>query len=108
LDPVASSEVHDLIAALRERGVTISLTTHQLQEAERLCHRVAILNTTLRLIGRPDELRQKLFARSLDVRTREPLANPRAIFTGLAGVTAWKDTGPDGHELAVLIPISPL
>jgi hypothetical protein len=32
--------------------VTIFLTTHWLEEAERLCHRVAILNTTLRLIGR--------------------------------------------------------
>jgi ABC-type molybdate transport system ATPase subunit len=56
LDPVAAREVHELIAALRERGVTIFLTTHRLEEAERLCHRVAILNTTLRLIGRPSEL----------------------------------------------------
>ncbi len=48
----------------RGRGVTIFLTTHRLEEAERLCHRVAILNTTLRLIGRPDELRQRLFTRS--------------------------------------------
>ena len=53
LDPVASREVHGLIASLRERGVTIFLTTHRLEEAERLCHRVAILNTTLRMIGRP-------------------------------------------------------
>ena len=49
LDPVATREVHDLIASLRERGVTILLTTHRLEEAERLCDRVAILNTTLRL-----------------------------------------------------------
>jgi ABC-2 type transport system ATP-binding protein len=55
LDPVASREVHDLIASLREQGVTIFLTTHRLEEAERLCDRVAILNTRLRLIGRPDE-----------------------------------------------------
>jgi ABC-2 type transport system ATP-binding protein len=57
LDPVATREVHELVSALRERGVTIFLTTHRLDEAERLCDRVAILNTTLRLIGRPDELR---------------------------------------------------
>ena len=43
LDPVATREVHDLLASLRERGVTIFLTTHRLEEAERLCHRVAIL-----------------------------------------------------------------
>jgi len=41
LDPVASRDVHDLIASLRERGVTVFLTTHRLEEAERLCDRVA-------------------------------------------------------------------
>src|ERR1700689_2052442 len=67
LDPVASREVHALIASLRERGVTIFLTTHRLEEAERLCDRVAILSTTLRLVGRPDALRKQLFRRSLGV-----------------------------------------
>ena len=61
LDPVASREVHELIDGLRERGVTVFLTTHRLEEAERLCDRVAILNTRLRTIGRPDELRDRLF-----------------------------------------------
>ncbi len=58
LDPVASRDVHELIDDLRDRGVTVFLTTHRLDEAERLCDRVAILNTTLRTIGRPDELRR--------------------------------------------------
>jgi ABC-2 type transport system ATP-binding protein len=57
LDPVATRDVHQLIAALGRTGVTIFLTTHRLEEAERLCDRVAILNTTLRTTGRPDELR---------------------------------------------------
>src|ERR1700736_2747361 len=56
LDPVATRDVHELIAELRRSGVTIFLTTHRLEEAERLCDRVAILDTTLRTIGRPDEL----------------------------------------------------
>src|SRR5580693_5830672 len=63
LDPVASREVHELIGSLRERGVTIFLTTHRLEEAERLCDRVAILNTSLRLVGRPGELREQLFTK---------------------------------------------
>jgi ABC-2 type transport system ATP-binding protein len=67
LDPVATREVHDLLASLREQGVTIFLTTHRLEEAERLCHRVAILNTTLRVIGRPDELRKQLFRLAFDL-----------------------------------------
>src|SRR5215471_18256609 len=70
LDPVAARDVHDLITSLRERGVTIFLTTHRLAEAEQLCDRVAILNTTLRLIGPPAELRTRLFARKLEVRVR--------------------------------------
>ena len=36
LDPVGAREVHELIDGLRERGVTIFLTTHRLEEAERL------------------------------------------------------------------------
>src|SRR6202035_107530 len=39
LDPVATHEVHDLINSLRQRGVSIFLTTHRLDEAERLCDR---------------------------------------------------------------------
>src|SRR6201999_2872207 len=42
LDPVASRDVHELIDGLRQRGVTIFLTTHRLDEAERLCARRAV------------------------------------------------------------------
>jgi ABC-2 type transport system ATP-binding protein len=99
LDPVATHEVHELIGSLRERGVTIFLTTHRLEEAERLCDRVAILSTTLRLIGRPHELRDQLFRRSLDVRVRTPLENPTLVLGGLPGVEGWEQT-PAGYTLA--------
>lgn len=62
-------EVHHLIDELRRRGVTIFLTTHRLEEAEKLCGRVAILNTTLRAVGRPQDLRAQLFASALVVKT---------------------------------------
>jgi ABC-2 type transport system ATP-binding protein len=96
LDPVATREVHDLLASLRERGVTIFLTTHRLEEAERLCHRVAILNTTLRLIGRPDELRRQLFNRSVEVRLRAPLDDPQAVLGAVPEVEGWEQT-PSGY-----------
>jgi ABC-2 type transport system ATP-binding protein len=104
LDPVAVREVHELIAGLRERGVTIFLTTHRLDEAERLCDRVAILNTTLRMIGRPDELRERLFARALRVRTIAPLADPAGVFGGLPAVTGWQADGRATYELTVSDP----
>jgi ABC-2 type transport system ATP-binding protein len=101
LDPVATREVHVLIDGLRDRGVTVFLTTHRLEEAERLCDRVAILNTTLRTIGRTDELRDRLFRKRLLVTTRAPLADAAAVFSGLPEVTGWDTDGPATYELAV-------
>jgi ABC-2 type transport system ATP-binding protein len=104
LDPVAARDVHDLIDDLRQRGVTIFLTTHRLEEAERLCDRVAILNTTLRSIGRPAELRDQLFARTLSVKTLVPLPDPDRVFAGLPTVDGWHHDGPAGYVLAVSDP----
>src|SRR5581483_277623 len=99
LDPVATREVHNLIDRLRERGVTVFLTTHRLEEAERLCDRVAILNTRLRTLGRPEELRDRLFTKALLVRTAEPLAAPAEIFS-VSGVDGWHRDG-DAYVLDV-------
>jgi len=109
LDPVASRGVHELIDQLRQGGVTIFLTTHRLEEAERLCDRVAILNTTLRPIGRPDELRERLFDRTLTVRTLAPLPEPDRVFAGLPGVEGWHQDGAReefllGKALACFVP----
>ncbi len=101
LDPVAAHEVHDLIDGLRQRGVTIFLTTHRLDEAERLCDRVALLSTTLRAIGRPADLRRQLFANTLMVRTRAPLPVPDDVFTGLPAVDTWRQDGPAAYVLTV-------
>jgi ABC-2 type transport system ATP-binding protein len=104
LDPAAIRDVHGLIDDLRKHGVTIFLTTHRLEEAERLCDRVAILNTTLRTIGRPDELRDRLFAKTLMVRTLVPLPDPGRVFAGLAAVDGWHQDGPAGYVLSVSEP----
>jgi ABC-2 type transport system ATP-binding protein len=101
LDPVATRDVHELIAELSRSGVTIFLTTHRLEEAERLCDRVAILNTTLRTIGRPEELREQLFAKTLTVRTLVALPDPGEVFAGLPAVDDWRQDGPATYVLAV-------
>ena len=104
LDPVATREVHELIGRLREREVTIFLTTHRLEEAERLCDRVAILDTTLRTIGRPDELRERLFNATLRVRTLAPLPDPERVFAGLPGVTGWQRGDGGDYTVSVSDP----
>jgi ABC-2 type transport system ATP-binding protein len=103
LDPVATREVHELIGSLREHGVTIFLTTHRLEEAERLCDRVAILNTTLRLIGQPDDLRKQLFRRSLDIRLRAPIGHPEVVLGAVPEVEGWEQA-PSGYTLTVSDP----
>jgi ABC-2 type transport system ATP-binding protein len=101
LDPVAARDVHELIDGLRRRGVTIFLTTHRLEEAQRLCDRVAILNTSLRTIGTPSELRDRLFAKSLIVRTAGALADPAGVFEPVNGVHGWQSDGPGQYTLTV-------
>jgi ABC-2 type transport system ATP-binding protein len=101
LDPRASLEVHDLIVALRDKGVTVFLTTHRLDEAEKLCDRVAILNTTLRTVGRIDDLRQRMFQKSILVSTVTPLADPGGLFSAIGGVTGWANSDAGGYEITV-------
>jgi ABC-2 type transport system ATP-binding protein len=55
---------------------------------------VAIMSTRLRTIGRPDDLRQELFAASLEVRVAAALSEPGRVFSGLPAVQGWKDAGP--------------
>jgi len=45
LDPAARRETWELIEGVRDRGVTIVLVTHFMEEAERLCDRVALLDS---------------------------------------------------------------
>jgi ABC-2 type transport system ATP-binding protein len=57
LDPQSRRQVWDVIRALRERGRTIVLTTHYMDEAERLCDRVAIVDHgRVIALGTPSEL----------------------------------------------------
>ena len=44
LDPRTSEGMHELIQALRDKGATIFLTTHDMEEAVKLCDRVALLH----------------------------------------------------------------
>ena len=57
LDPQARRAIWDLVRGIRERGKTVFLTTHMMEEAERLCDRVAIIEHGLIVdIDKPEKL----------------------------------------------------
>lgn len=65
LDPQASRLVREFIADLKGEGRTIILCTHNLEEADRLCDRVAVISGHLLALDSPAELRKKLFGRKV-------------------------------------------
>jgi ABC-2 type transport system ATP-binding protein len=57
LDPQSRRAIWDLVRGIRDRGKTVFMTTHLMEEAERLCDRVAIIEHGKIIdIGSPDEL----------------------------------------------------
>jgi ABC-2 type transport system ATP-binding protein len=63
LDPESSKTVRDFILELKKEKRTIFLNTHNLDEVQRICDRVAILNTKLMAIGTPQELERSIQGR---------------------------------------------
>lgn len=86
LDPEAAHLVRTFIADLKQEGRTIFLCTHNLDEADRLCDRIAIFRTRLLALDTPAALRRKLYGRTSVFHLRQ--ANPKftKILQPLAGV----------------------
>jgi ABC-2 type transport system ATP-binding protein len=77
LDPEASGMVRELVADLRTQGRTVFLTTHHLEEADRLCDRIAVFRTRLRVLDTAANLRERLFGRQLTVTVARRWGRPR-------------------------------
>lgn len=61
LDVQSARHIRTLVRNLNESGVTVFLTTHQIEVANELCHRVAIIdNGRIATIGTPDELKANI------------------------------------------------
>jgi ABC-2 type transport system ATP-binding protein len=63
LDPESSKTVREFILDLKKEKRTIFLNTHNLDEAQRICDRIAILNTRLMAMGTPEELERSVSGR---------------------------------------------
>jgi ABC-2 type transport system ATP-binding protein len=63
LDPESAKTVRDFLLELKKEKKTIFLNTHNLDEAQRICDRIGILNTKLMAIGTPEELERSVRGR---------------------------------------------
>ncbi len=75
LDPQARREIHELVQDLRREQRTILLTTHYIEEAEKLCDRVAIIDEgRIIAIGTPREIQEKTLADStIEIECAQPV-----------------------------------
>jgi ABC-2 type transport system ATP-binding protein len=72
LDPEAAGEVRKLIQDLSREGRTIFLSTHNLNEAELLGHRIAVIHTRLLAVDTAEALRRRFFHRQIIVQLETP------------------------------------
>jgi ABC-2 type transport system ATP-binding protein len=86
LDPASRRQIWEIVERLKARGRTVLLTTHYMEEAARLCDRVAIVDRgKLLALGPPRELVASLGAEHvIELETASPL--PDDLLAGLPGV----------------------
>jgi len=91
LDPQARHEIHELVLDLRREQRTILLTTHYIEEAEKLCDRVAIVDEgRIVAIGTPREIQERVLAHAtIEIELTAPL--------GRVELPRW----PDADDLTV-------
>jgi ABC-2 type transport system ATP-binding protein len=75
LDPQARLEIHELVLDLRREQRTILMTTHYIEEAEKLCDRVAIVDEgRVVALGTPREIQEKALAHcTIEIELATPL-----------------------------------
>jgi len=97
LDPQSRRSLWDVIRSLRERGRTVVLTTHYMDEAERLCDRVAVIDHgKVIALGSPGELITRVGGEhviDLDLEPDEPVRPAREDLLELATVKSAREEG---------------
>ncbi len=71
LDPESAKTVREFILGLKKEKKTIFLNTHNLDEAQRICDRIGIMNTKLMALGTPDELEGSVHGRKTVIQLRQ-------------------------------------
>lgn len=72
LDPSSAASIHAVLQELNQQGTTIFITTHNMEEATLLCHRVAFLNDgQIAELGRPEDLQRQYGEERLVVKVQD-------------------------------------
>jgi ABC-2 type transport system ATP-binding protein len=86
LDPQARRHMWDLIQGIRQRGITVILTTHYMEEAQLLCDRVAIMEAgRIIALDTPDKLIQNLIDQGFHKQKTVQQADLEDVFINLTG-----------------------
>lgn len=86
LDPQARRNLWDLIRQIRDKGTTVIITTHYMDEAEILCDRVAIVDKgKIIAMNSPDKLIDELVATGFEKPKEVKQANLEDVFIHLTG-----------------------
>ena len=97
LDPESAREVRELILRLRSERRTIVLSTHNLDEVERVADRVAVMRTRLVALDTPGALRVHLFG----ARLRIVVVQAGASFVNVLEKAGFTDVRTDGETLSI-------
>ncbi len=105
LDPAAAKSVTDAIVQLTlEESRTVLICTHRLELAERMCDRVGIIDHgTLKVQGRPIELKQAREQRQVEIELLNPLTEQQA--RSLQGVPGVLSLSRQPNEATIIITI---
>jgi ABC-2 type transport system ATP-binding protein len=103
-DPVNRRLMMDIIEEQMDQGATVVLVTHQMEEAERLCHRVMLLKDgRRRLYGTLDEIKKQYGSNIIDVSFGGELKPDASLYsvekTTAAGVKLIPKTGIDPQKI---------
>ena len=103
LDPEARAEMWDEVSHLAAEGLTVLLTTHYLEEADRLARRVAIVDRGKVVVeGTPEQLKGELFGDAVHIDLAESAneARVREILSRLEGISEVRVEGLSVHARA--------
>jgi ABC-2 type transport system ATP-binding protein len=99
LDPQARLAMWEVVAGIRDRGTTVVLTTHYMEEAERLCDRVGIIDRG-RLIAL-DTVPALVREHAGEATARLTLTQPAPAGLELESIATVTTARPDGHNVTV-------